>query len=68
MSSPIRPTPLDVDGSAAVVLQHYAEQYCEGMCRNDAELARFDGDCGGCLARRTVRQIEVARQVPEAQR
>lgn len=36
-------------------LEHYADQYCEGWCEQDAGCANFD-DCGGCLARRALSQ------------
>lgn len=35
-------------------LEHYAKEYCEGWCEQDAGCANFDHDCGGCLARRAL--------------
>lgn len=36
-----------------VPLQRYAEQYCEGWCKDNPPNAIFS-DCGGCLARITL--------------
>jgi hypothetical protein len=36
------------------VLKHYAETFCEGFCERDPQLAKFDHDCSGCLARRAL--------------
>jgi hypothetical protein len=38
-------------------LEHYAKEYCEGWCEQDAGCANFDHDCGGCLARRALSAV-----------
>jgi hypothetical protein len=45
-------------------LAHYADQYCEGLCERSANCARFDDDCGGCLARRAIAAINGPRPIP----
>jgi hypothetical protein len=36
---------------ARKTLEHYADQYCEGWCK---EVGGFFDDCGGCPARRNL--------------
>ncbi len=43
-------------GSVDAVLKHYAEQYCEGWCKDNPPEANFD-DCGGCRARLALRGV-----------
>ena len=48
--------PLDCDGRKIVsVLEHYADQYCEGWCK-DAP-ANVSWDCGGCKARIALDEV-----------
>jgi Lar family restriction alleviation protein len=50
---------------AAATLKHYAEQYCEGWCKDSPPSASFD-DCGGCRARLALAQRgNVAQSVTE---
>lgn len=55
--------PAAVESNASVearlreALEHYAKEYCEGWCEQDAGCANFDHDCGGCLARRALSAV-----------
>lgn len=41
------------DGGVREALEHYAEQYCEGWCK---EAGGSFEDCGGCKARAALAQ------------
>ena len=43
--------------NAAETLRHYADQYCEGWCKDAPANANFD-DCGGCRARLALNSAE----------
>lgn len=41
-------------------LEHYADQYCEGWCKDAPPQANFD-DCGGCRARAALASTEAMK-------